>query len=126
MTTGLHYRVLGSTDDVTTCDVCAKPELKGTVLLTDGEGAAIYAGSSCAARLAGRPVASIRTEKVAADKARRAALATHREARSAYFSALRDAALGTSVNFAAISEWSERPETRAALALWDAENPAPR
>ncbi|MEU1254842.1 hypothetical protein ABZ445_16340 [Streptomyces chartreusis] len=52
------YKVLGTTDDVTTCELCGKPELKGTVVLApldedgnpDGE---CYFGVSCAAKAAG-------------------------------------------------------------------------
>ena len=49
------FRVLGTTDDVTACELCGKPELRGTVILgaldADGnvEGEAYY-GSSCAAK----------------------------------------------------------------------------
>ena len=32
-TTTAAYRVLGTTDEVTTCDICGKVELKGTIVL---------------------------------------------------------------------------------------------
>lgn len=58
-TTTAAYRVLGTTDEVTTCDICGKVELKGTIVLgvLDADGnveAELYAGSSCGAKAAGR------------------------------------------------------------------------
>lgn len=52
------YRVRGTTDDVTTCQQCGKPELKGTVILDilDADGnteEVIYVGSTCAAKMTG-------------------------------------------------------------------------
>jgi len=53
------YLVKGTTDEVTTCELCSKPELKGTVMLApldeDGNefGAVCYFGVSCAAKAAG-------------------------------------------------------------------------
>jgi hypothetical protein len=63
------YRVIGTTDDITTCDVCGRPELKGTVAL-DADGETTYAGTTCAARLAGRTTLDIRSAARAADRAR--------------------------------------------------------
>jgi hypothetical protein len=87
------YRMVGTTDDVTTCDQCGKQELRGTVVLewldTDGqpEGVA-YFGSTCAARaLAARGVrttaARVRDMAAAAQRQRleRAAYALERLAR---------------------------------------------
>lgn len=53
------YRVLGTTDAVTTCEICGRDELRGTIVLgvLDADGnveAEIYAGSSCGAKAAGR------------------------------------------------------------------------
>lgn len=53
------YRVLGTTDEVTTCEICGREELKGTIVLgvLDADGnveAEMYAGSSCGAKAAGR------------------------------------------------------------------------
>lgn len=71
------YRVTGTTDDVTTCDLCGKPELKGTVMLLplDAEGNADgeveFFGTSCAAKAAGWTVKDVRAGiKRAADEAR--------------------------------------------------------
>lgn len=82
------YRVLGTTDDVTTCDICGRPELKGTVAL-DADGDTLYAGTSCAARIAGRPARDIRSAARVADEARidaeRAARAAEAAAEQAEF-----------------------------------------
>lgn len=80
-TQAYRYQAAGFTDDITTCDLCGKTELKGTVRLTivdadgdhDGE---IYAGVTCAARWQGKTAATVRTE---ARKADRAALAAWRQ-----------------------------------------------
>ena len=53
------YRIKGTTDEVTTCDLCGRQELKGTVVLialdADGnaDGDPSYLGTSCAAKAAG-------------------------------------------------------------------------
>lgn len=84
------YRTAGTTDEITTCDACGRVELAGTVRLeivtADGvvEGET-YAGTSCAAKLAGRPAAAIRREAREADKsARDAAYAAASRAADAF------------------------------------------
>lgn len=76
------YRVLGTTDDVTTCEICGREELRGTIVLgvldaDDNVEAEIYAGSSCGARAAGR------TGRNAATKLRQEADAAARAVRDA-------------------------------------------
>jgi hypothetical protein len=66
------YRVRGTTDDVTECQICGKPELKGTVILdildADGNTEDItYAGTTCAGRLTRTPAKRIRREAELAD-----------------------------------------------------------
>ena len=75
------YKALGTTDDVTTCEICGKPELKGTVVVAilDADGNredTIYAGSTCAARrVGGRTTAKqIRDKANSANLARRQAV----------------------------------------------------
>lgn len=73
------YRVRGTTDDVTTCQICGKPELKGTVILDildeDGNTEEVtYAGTTCAAKLAGRKATAIRNDAAAADYSRQRAI----------------------------------------------------
>jgi hypothetical protein len=56
--TSTAYQVRGTTDDVTTCQICGKPELRGTVILAilDADGNTedvTYAGTTCAAKMAG-------------------------------------------------------------------------
>lgn len=43
------YRILGSNDEVTTCECCGRSGLKKTVVLTNGEQEVRY-GTECAAR----------------------------------------------------------------------------
>ena len=70
MTTAATYRVLGTTDDCTTCGICGRDHLKGTVVLDTANGE-IYAGTGCAATITGRPVRDIHREARDADKAKR-------------------------------------------------------
>ncbi len=97
------YRVRGTTDDVTTCQQCGKPELKGTVILdildADGNTEDItYAGTTCAAKMTGLRItgAKIRQQAVAADYRRAEAVRTAREILAHYapFEAKRPIALG--------------------------------
>lgn len=71
-TTATEYRVRGTTDDVTTCQICGKAELKGTVVLdildADGNTEEItYAGVTCAAKVTGRKATAVRNAAAAAD-----------------------------------------------------------
>jgi hypothetical protein len=66
------YQVRGTTDEVTECQICGKPELKGTVILdildADGNtGDITYAGTTCAGRLVRTPAKRIRQQAEAAD-----------------------------------------------------------
>jgi len=66
------YRVRGTTDDVTTCQICGKPELCGTVILdildADGNTEDVtYAGTTCAAKVTGSKATSIKNAAAAAD-----------------------------------------------------------
>jgi hypothetical protein len=97
------YRVRGTTDDVTTCQQCGKPELKGTVILDilDEDGNTedvIYAGTTCAAKMAGGRVAGakIRQQATAADYRRGEIVRTAQEILAYYapFEAASPLALG--------------------------------
>ena len=132
-TTGT-WTAKGLTDEVTECEICGKPELKGTVrlVLVDADGnddGEIYAGVTCAARRAGRKATEIRTEAQRADRDREAAIvAAYRawsNAESEWFCAQRDAALGRDCGFAAIVEFRNSPDHQAAHAEWLAANPRP-
>lgn len=79
------YRVKGTTDDVTDCELCGKAELKGTVMLVpldaDGndDGEVCYFGTSCAAKAAGWTVRDVKAGiKRAADEKREAEAAKRR------------------------------------------------
>ena len=73
------YRVHGTTNDVTTCELCGKVELKGTVMLVpldaDGnpDGDVSYFGTSCAAKAAGWTVQEVRAGIATVKRAERAA-----------------------------------------------------
>lgn len=74
------FRVLGTTDDVTTCEQCGRADLKSTVVLAalDPEGSedgVIYAGSDCAAKMAGWTQRDIKDAAKRADRAAAEALA---------------------------------------------------
>jgi len=72
--TQMMFRVKGTTDDVTTCELCGREDLKGTIVLAyldaDGnEGDVTYMGSDCGARAAGWTQGEIRKAARRADKA---------------------------------------------------------
>ncbi|GGY89037.1 hypothetical protein GCM10010327_19750 [Streptomyces nitrosporeus] len=71
------YKIKGTTDDVTTCELCGRPELKGTVMLVsldaDGneDGDVSYFGTSCAAKATGWTIREVKAGvKAAKDEAR--------------------------------------------------------
>jgi hypothetical protein len=79
-----RYRILGTTDDVTTCDCCGRENLKKTVALAalDADGneiGTVYYGVDCAAKAEGLPAKLIRKEAETADRAK--GEAKRREAR---------------------------------------------
>lgn len=57
------FQILGFTDEVTTCDLCGKPELKGTYVLQEYDatggpiGDVVHFGSTCGRKAAGWTVA---------------------------------------------------------------------
>ena len=74
------YRTAGTTDEITTCDICGREELAGTVRLemvtahgvVEGE---VFAGTTCASKVAGRTAAVITREARDADRDARIAAA---------------------------------------------------
>lgn len=58
-TTTKVFTVLGTTDDVTTCDCCGRANLKATVVLRNAEGDVAYYGRSCAAKATGWTVKDV-------------------------------------------------------------------
>lgn len=78
-----QFRVRGTTDDITDCDLCGRAGLKSTVVLEllDAEGCGtgelVYAGSDCGARATGWTQKRINAEARTADRA--AAEAAHEE-----------------------------------------------
>jgi hypothetical protein len=126
---GITYKVLGTTDEVTSCDVCGKLELKGTIVL-DADGEIIYAGFTCGAKLAGKTVKDIRSSAKVADQALRDAVNEWSSAHTHWTCEMRDAALGMTrfgkhPGYAAIKAYYDSPEFVAANATWLAANPKP-
>lgn len=72
------FRVGGTTDEITTCELCGKPELKGTVQMIelDADGNDFtdhYFGTSCAAKAAGWTQKAVTMAVRAADRAKKEA-----------------------------------------------------
>lgn len=83
-----RYKAMGFTDDITSCDLCGREELKGTVRLVvrdaDGDEAGeVYAGVVCAAKADGRKAAEVRAEAKRAEDEARATYQRWANARSA-------------------------------------------
>lgn len=71
-----RYRVMGTTDDCTTCDRCGKPHLKNTIILglLDADGNiedVVYYGSTCARRALGVQKSRLDRAVIAARNERR-------------------------------------------------------
>jgi hypothetical protein len=67
-------KILGTTDEVNTCDCCGRKDLKDTVAMEDDEtGNIVYYGCVCAAKKRQVPAKQIRDEAKSADKAKAAA-----------------------------------------------------
>ena len=49
------WRIIGTSDEVTTCECCGKSDLKKTVVMSNEDGV-VYLGCECAARRAGHGV----------------------------------------------------------------------
>lgn len=125
------FRVLGTTSDVTECDLCGRAELKGTVVLApldiDGnEEGVVYYGASCGAKAAGWTTKDVRRAAKDADAAARVAYYAWSDMETSYFIRIRDAALGKDARPLLVMDWSRTPEAVAAMAAWHAANPAPR
>jgi hypothetical protein len=72
------FRVGGTTDQFTNCELCGRVELKGTVQMIelDADGNAVtdhYFGTGCAAKAAGWTQKKVKTEAARADAAKAAA-----------------------------------------------------
>src|SRR4051812_26213550 len=71
------YRVHGTTDDVATCDLCGREDLKSTVIMIELDEAgneldAVYMGTDCAAKAAGWTQKDVKAKlKVIDDAAKR-------------------------------------------------------
>jgi hypothetical protein len=97
------FRVLGTTDDFTTCELCGREELKGTVVLqpldADGnpDGDPVYFGSSCGAKAAGWTTREVVSAAKRADQERREAERAKREAEHNAWIDARDAWIASNV-----------------------------
>jgi hypothetical protein len=119
------YRVRGTTDDVTECQICGKPELKGTVIMDILDAAGntediTYAGTTCAARLSRIPVRQIRRDAEQADYRAAQRLAWAQEKIGAFAGAEHDDAMLAEAFFARNTTYRARwtPAKAAADARW--------
>jgi hypothetical protein len=101
-TTGLAYRVLGTTDDVTECQCCGRADLKSTVMLgiLDADGnveEVTYFGSACGAKAAGWTTKFVRDAAKQADRERRAAEQARRDREFLAEIAARDAWIAANI-----------------------------
>jgi hypothetical protein len=91
------FRVGGTTDQITTCELCGKEELRGTVQMIelDADGndfTDLYYGSSCAAKAAGWTQKAVNMAARAADRAKKEAAETARRKAEGVESKLREKA----------------------------------
>lgn len=87
-------KFLGTTDEVTTCEVCGKKNLKKTIAVSIDESDPIYMGSECATRKLGRSLKEVNTEvrKAEREQAEREAAERRRkwdEAQAPWFAYIR-------------------------------------
>ncbi|MFM9368085.1 hypothetical protein [Streptomyces sp. Da 82-17] len=80
------FEVRGMTDEITTCELCGREELRGTVQMIelDADGNPdrdLYFGTACAAKAAGWTQRDLKARIKAAETARREAGVREREAR---------------------------------------------
>lgn len=78
MMVDMEATILGITDDVTVCECCGRDDLKRTVAISFDGAAAVYYGTTCAARSIKTTAADIRASarramdaKIAAERAER-------------------------------------------------------
>lgn len=64
-----QYTILGTTDSVTTCELCGRSDLKKTVAVADADAGAgpSFLGTTCAARVVRRPSSFVSTRAARAD-----------------------------------------------------------
>jgi hypothetical protein len=89
------FRIKGTTDEVTECELCGRIDLKGTIVLAtldaDGnEEDIVYYGASCGAKAAKWTTKEIRTEAKVADRKAREAKHAASEDESRIYCAARD------------------------------------
>lgn len=101
------FQVLGTTDEVTTCGLCGRDDLKSTVVLAPQDGGdPVFYGSDCGARAAGWTVREIERAARNADAEARRVEAEARAAAAAKDTARWEAWLyertGVTETFAAI------------------------
>jgi hypothetical protein len=122
-TKSLAYRVLGTTDEVTECELCGRQELKGTIVLAvlDADGndeEVVYYGASCGAKAAGWTTPAVRKAAKDADQAKRDAEHADRMAKMAAEDALFVEWLFVNYNTRDRIEAAKMRGERTAIALW--------
>lgn len=89
------FRILGTTDEVTACQLCGRVELKGTIMLgvLDEDGnveETVYYGASCGAKAAGWTTKVVRDSAKAADRKRQEAEQAAKDERHRAWTRARD------------------------------------
>jgi len=103
------FAVIGTTDEVTQCELCGRPELKGTIVLDvldeDGNrtGELVYYGASCGAKAAGWTTREVQRAAKAADTAQRDEERRQRDEELQKWCAARDAWIAENVGPDALS-----------------------
>lgn len=118
----MKYKVLGTTDDRTSCDCCGREDLKSTVALEDEDGEVVYFGCVCAAKAMRIPAADVRRAAKSADDAKVAAensarIAAMDAANKRWFSFLNAMRPGLEV-FTQIEKLGGYQAARAIYATW--------
>jgi len=68
----MRYRIIGTTDEVTSCDCCGRTRLKYTVALFDTDtDQVLYMGVTCAAHALKMPSADVKAQAKQADDTKR-------------------------------------------------------
>lgn len=118
-TTFESFEVLGTTDEVTTCDCCGKNPLKATVAISFDDAEPVFFGSTCAAKaakIAPKIMAkAVRSADKAKQKAKEAAATAASRARTDAFHAFVKERSGETDAFLAIQSLGGFVKARAAF-----------
>ena len=128
------FKVIGTTQDVTECELCGRVDLKGTIVLDELDdegnttGSVVYYGAICGAKAAGWTTKEIRTQAKAADLERNRVYREAMTARTNAFCEARDtwcqSTYGTDIwhvpgvkFFDVVTQFEKTSECSAAIAV---------